>query len=76
MPNRHNDARREIPWNDMIGMRNRRIHECFLINLETVWDAIQNDIPRLAALVEPLVRLEEERAEPDSTNLKGGTRYE
>lgn len=30
----------EIPWNDMIGMRNRLIHEYFRINLQTVWDTV------------------------------------
>jgi uncharacterized protein with HEPN domain len=39
----------------MIGMRNRLIHEYFRINLQTVWDMLQNDIPRLVTLVEPLV---------------------
>lgn len=45
----------EIPWTDMIGMRNRLIHEYFRINLQTVWDTLQTDIPRLVTLVEPLV---------------------
>jgi uncharacterized protein with HEPN domain len=49
------DSHPEIPWNDMIGMRNRLIHEYFRINLQTVWDTLQNDIPRLVTLVEPLV---------------------
>ena len=49
------DAHPEIPWDDMIGMRNRLIHEYFRINLQTVWDTVQNDIPRLIALVQPLV---------------------
>ena len=49
------DTHPEIPWNDMIGMRNRLIHEYFRINLQTVWDTLQNDIPRLVTLVEPLV---------------------
>jgi uncharacterized protein with HEPN domain len=39
----------------MIGMRNRLIHEYFRINLQAVWDTLQNDIPRLITLVEPLV---------------------
>ena len=39
----------------MIGMRNRLIHEYFRINLQTVWDTVQTDIPRLIALIEPLV---------------------
>jgi uncharacterized protein with HEPN domain len=44
-----------IPWAEMIGMRNRVIHEYSRINLEKVWDTIQKDIPHLMALIEPLV---------------------
>lgn len=45
----------EIPWGEMIGMRNRLIHEYFDVNLATVWDTVQHDLPRLIALIEPLV---------------------
>ena len=51
----------EIPWNDMIGMRNRLIHEYFRSNLQTVWDTVQADIPRLLTLIEPLVLPEEKK---------------
>ncbi len=54
------DAHPEIPWRDIIGMRNRLIHEYFRIDLETVWDVVENDIPRLLPLVEPLVPHEED----------------
>jgi uncharacterized protein with HEPN domain len=39
----------------MIGMRNRLIHEYFRVDLATVWDTVRNDLPRLIALVDPLV---------------------
>ena len=39
------DAHPEIPWEQMIGMRNRLIHEYFRVNLATVWDTVQNDCP-------------------------------
>lgn len=48
-------AHPEIPWNDMIGLRNRLIHEYFRIDVEKVWDTVQNDIPALIAAIEPLV---------------------
>lgn len=53
-------AHPEIPWEQMIGMRNRLIHECFRVNLKTVWETVQNDLPRLIALMEPLVPPEDE----------------
>ncbi|MBI3802038.1 MAG: DUF86 domain-containing protein [Deltaproteobacteria bacterium] len=54
------NAHSEIPWSEMIGMRNRLIHEYSRINLKRVWDTIQNDIPRLMTLIEPLVPPPEE----------------
>ena len=44
----------------MIGMRNRLIHEYFRVDLTTVWDTVRNDLPRLIALVDPLVPPEDE----------------
>jgi len=55
------DAHPDIPWADIIGMRNRLIHEYFRINVSTVWDTVHNDIPRLIALLEPLVPPLEEK---------------
>jgi uncharacterized protein with HEPN domain len=54
------DAHPEIPWEEMIGMRNRLIHEYFRINLRTVWDTVHNDLPRLITLIEPLIPPESE----------------
>jgi uncharacterized protein with HEPN domain len=53
-------AHPEIPWGQMIGMRNRLIHEYFRINLSTVWDTVQVDLPDLVQRIEPLVPPEEE----------------
>lgn len=39
----------EIPWVDVIGMRNRLVHVYFDIDLERLWDTVQQDLPRLAA---------------------------
>jgi uncharacterized protein with HEPN domain len=49
------DAHPEIPWAQMIGMRNRLIHEYFRVNLVTVWETVRNDLPSLITLIEPLV---------------------
>ena len=49
-----------IPWADMIGMRNRLIHEYFRIDYDAVWDTIQKDLPQLIAQIEPLVPKEDE----------------
>lgn len=54
------DAHPEIPWSQMIGMRNRLIHEYFRVDLVTVWETVQSDLPRLIELIAPLVPAEDE----------------
>jgi len=55
------NAHPEVPWSEIIGMRNRLTHEYSRINLQRIWDTIQNDIPRLITLIEPLVPPPEEK---------------
>jgi uncharacterized protein with HEPN domain len=50
----------EIPWSQVIGMRNRLVHEYFRINLAAVWDTIQRDLPELVIKIQPLVPREDE----------------
>jgi uncharacterized protein with HEPN domain len=49
------EAHPVIPWSEIIGMRNRLIHEYFRVIPEKVWEVIVKDIPSLIALIEPLV---------------------
>ena len=37
----------EIPWADIVGMRNKLIHGYFGVDLEKVWMTAQEDIPYL-----------------------------
>jgi uncharacterized protein with HEPN domain len=43
---------REIPWSDMVGMRNRLIHAYFDINLDILWATVQDSLPVLIRLLE------------------------
>ena len=49
---RHN----ELPWHQMIGIRNRVIHGYFDVNLETVWGVITKEIPEILPVLESLVK--------------------
>ena len=49
------DAHPEIPWNQIVGLRNRLVHAYTDIHLPTIWDILQTDIPQLITAVEPLV---------------------
>jgi uncharacterized protein with HEPN domain len=42
----------EIPWQDIIRMRNRLIHGYFDVNLDIVWDTLRNDLPPLVRMLE------------------------
>ena len=44
-----------IPWEEIIAMRNRLVHAYFRINLDIVWQTVREDLPKLIALLEPLV---------------------
>ncbi len=44
-----------IPWNRIIGMRNRLVHAYYAIDLDTVWKTVQQELPTLIAQVELLV---------------------
>jgi uncharacterized protein with HEPN domain len=49
----------QIPWSDIIGMRNIMIHNYDAVNLEIVWNVVQNDLPLLIAQLEMIVPPEE-----------------
>lgn len=36
-----------IPWNSIIAMRNRLVHAYFSINLDILWNTVQEDLPGL-----------------------------
>ena len=42
----------EIPWNEIRGMRNRMIHVYDDIDMDIVWETVQQDIPQLISLLE------------------------
>ena len=41
-----------IPWNSIIAMRNRLVHAYFSINLDILWNTVQEDLPGLIDLLE------------------------
>ncbi len=41
------DVTTEIPWSDIISMRNRLIHGYFDVDLDILWNTIMKDLPLL-----------------------------
>lgn len=46
----------QIPWPDIVSMRNRLIHAYFDIDLDRVWDTVEGDLPVLIEQLEELLR--------------------
>jgi uncharacterized protein with HEPN domain len=44
-----------IPWKDIAGMRDILAHQYDRININTLWDVVQQDIIELKALITPLL---------------------
>ena len=44
----------QIPWVDIIGMRNRLIHAYFEINLDILWNTVKEDLPPLIIELEKI----------------------
>lgn len=54
-----------VEWEDMIGTRHRLVHAYFDINLDILWQTVQDDLPNLLILLQPGRRRHSEK-EPGS----------
>ena len=48
-------AHPEIPWQEIVGLRNRVVHVYFEIDLGLVWQIVREDVPALITQLEGLV---------------------
>ncbi|HJH25470.1 MAG TPA: hypothetical protein C5S37_01580 [Methanophagales archaeon] len=48
-----------VPWNEIVGMRNRLIHGYYDIDLDIVWRTVEEDIPPLVTELEKIIANEE-----------------
>lgn len=37
----------DVEWRKIVGMRNKVVHKYFIIDVETVWNVLQRDLPLL-----------------------------
>lgn len=52
-------AHPEIPWEQIVALRNRIAHDYFRLDLVRIWEIVQEDVPALIEMLEPLVPPEE-----------------
>jgi uncharacterized protein with HEPN domain len=45
----------EIPWRQLVGMRNRLIHAYFDVDHDIVWNTITNDLPKFSKQLEKAI---------------------
>jgi uncharacterized protein with HEPN domain len=45
----------EIPWREIIGMRNRIVHDYLGVDEDVVWEVVTFDLPSLVAALERVV---------------------
>jgi uncharacterized protein with HEPN domain len=49
------DRNPQVPWAQIIAMRNRLVHLYFEIDLDQVWKAITEDLPPLAVQLQAML---------------------
>ncbi len=50
----------KIPWHEIIGMRNRIVHEYDRLKLDIVWKVVQRELPPLIVEIEKIVPPDED----------------
>lgn len=56
IPNSVRSQYPDIPWRDIAGMRDKLIHDYFNANVEIIWGAVQEDVPRLKMVISAVLR--------------------
>jgi uncharacterized protein with HEPN domain len=45
----------EIPWENIVGMRHKVVHDYLGVDEDIVWQVVTEDLPKLVQALEPLV---------------------
>jgi uncharacterized protein with HEPN domain len=48
-------AHGQVPWSQIVGMRNVLVHNYFGVDTDIVWEAVRRDLPSLKAQLETIL---------------------
>lgn len=60
IPKSVSDKAPDVPWKEIVGMRNKIAHEYFGINIKIVWDTAKHYLPKLKKKVAAIQQQEDE----------------
>lgn len=58
LPEAYRESRPDVEWRKIAGMRDVVAHAYFALDLEILWDAVQNDVPALLSRVQMMIEAE------------------
>ncbi len=56
LPEQVSSLRKDVDWKKISGLRNILIHEYFGVDLEIIWDIVQNKVPELQEAVGDILK--------------------
>jgi uncharacterized protein with HEPN domain len=58
LPQDLRERHKDVPWREIIGMRNRLIHGYDAVDYEIVWDVLTNYVPALVVKIPVIIEIE------------------
>ena len=55
MPEAFKETNKDIPWGQIMGLRNRIVHDYFGLDLEMIWYIITSDLPELKERIQKIL---------------------